>query len=127
VQYVVSPSSLLIATLLPVAPTASTDAAGVEGSGNPFLVGLWMFLGLLIIWSCCYWGLYPWLLKYYSFDASKAIFWPTFLLFAVSWLHLGAYTLTDYAFYHSWVRTTSLPLASVCSLWFLFSFARRYH
>lgn len=110
---------------LPLWAQSTTADTADDSSGNPLLRWLWVLLGLLAIWFFCYKGLYPWLRKYYDDVSSKAIFWPTLLLYAVTWIHVSAYWIFDYGFYWFWLRVTCLFLAFVFSLWFLVSFSRR--
>ena len=111
-------------SLLSAAPIlAQGEATGRPD--NPFLKWLWVVLGLVVIWLMFYKGLYPFLLRHFSHDASKAIFWPLFLLYAMTWLHLTAYVFFVYGFYYFWLRVAALFLATLFAIWFLISLLRR--
>ncbi len=116
-------TALWISLALSAAPLLAQDGAGRPD--NPFLKWLWVVLGLVLIWLMFYKGLYPFLLRHFSHDASKAIFWPLFLLYAMTWLHLTAYIFFVYGFYFFWMRVAALFLATLFAIWFLISLLRR--
>ncbi len=103
-------------------------AQGGESSGNPFLKGLVIVLGLVAVWLLLYKLLYPYLLNFYSPVVSKALFWPLFLLYALTWLHLAAgYWLFDlgYVLAYWWLRPAAAFLAFMFLVWFVIAMARR--
>ena len=100
-------------------------AQGLAASGNPFLDGFYLALGLVLIWVFFYFFLYHRLLPHFGEDGSRAIFWPGVILYSLTWLHLSSYLIFTYGFYYLWLQRSALALVGFVSLWFLWSFSRR--
>lgn len=118
------PRAALWALAAGAAPPAS--AQGLWGTGNPFLDGLFVVLGLGVIWCLFYFFLYPRLLPHYAESGSRAIFWPLWGLYFFVWLFLCSYLFFDWGFEYLWVRWAAVVLVALCSIFFvLASFVRR--
>ena len=115
---------LSVPALLAAATTRAQPVIVRGITGNLFLDGLLVFVVLAVLWCGFYWGLYPKMLPTLGETAARAIFWPSFLLYAFCWLNLSAYTIYTYGFYHLWFQWTALTLIGFLSIWFLVSLLR---
>lgn len=112
-----------LATLaLLVALPGTARAQGVAGWAMPQLtVAHWLlFVGVFVgFWLIFYFILYPYLLRFFSPEYSKVLFWSLFLFYAMTWLHLSSYLIFDIGFYFPAARWIAVTLTVLWLLWFV--------
>jgi hypothetical protein len=91
---------------------------------NTMLHWVWIAGVFIVLWVFFYKLIYPFLLRHYRADVSKALFWLLFCLYSVSWLQVVFYVFFDYGFRYFWIGWTALLLSVVFLISFLVTLLR---
>lgn len=120
-----SAAGLLAGMSLPAAAPAlaQTAPAHVQPT-NPLLHWLWIAGVFIVLWVFFYKLIYPFLLRHYRPDASKAFFWLLFWLYSVTWLQVICYVFFDFGFHYFWIGWTALLLSVIFLISFLVTLLR---
>ncbi len=88
-----------------------------------FWLGIVVLAGL--VWVALYYGVYPWLLRYYPPGVAKRVFWPLLLLYYLLIMHLLFYSVFPVAHLYWQVRWVVVAVALLLFLWSALSVSNR--